>query len=821
MKYHPRRDFAPRYGNHPTLADPILDSLNDAQRQAVLHGEGPLLVLAGAGSGKTRVIVHRVAHLVRNQGVMPWHVLCVTFTNKAAAEMRERLGSLLGSDAQDLWVSTFHAFGARFLRREAAAAGLPPSFPIYDADDQLRLAKATMSEMGLDDGALTAREALTRIDRWKNDARGPGEVKVGDLDDEGEVALAVYKRYQAALARAGATDFGDLIARPLRLLEDDEQLRARWAARFRHVLVDEFQDTNPAQYRLVRLLCGPSRNVCVVGDDDQAIYRWRGADVKNILDFDRDYQGARVVKLEQNYRSTRPILEAAHAIISRAHRRRGKKLWTEQEGGAPLSLLVARDEHEEGELIARAVETAHASGACWEQIAVLYRTNAQSRPVESALIGRRIPYVIVRGTSFYERAEVKDAAAYLRLALTPRSDLDLLRAVNRPARGIGEKSMDRLQAFARDRGLALFDALREVDLVPELTPRAMKALGAFRELIADLHGRVSDLDAGIAVQEVLEKSGMIERLKAEGTDESVERAENLMELLAAAREFDDARAGAPPPRDPEEPVTPPLARFLEGIALLGDADAPTPEGRVAMMTLHAAKGLEFDAVVMAGMEEGVLPYTRPWRRPESEELRQAELDEERRLCYVGMTRARRLLTLSLARRRMTFAESGPTFRQQQPSRFLGDLPPALFGLGPRQAKPGLGPRREEPPRAEPPRVRRHPGALPGEPVIELDHDDGWHDSTVRAAPARHGPPPYRGRVEAAHATGHGEPTIDYELDQRPLEDGDLAAGDRVVHATLGEGVVRSREGRGSQAKVTVAFYERGEKRVIAKFLRRG
>ncbi len=785
------------------MADPVLDDLNDAQREAVLHGDGPMLVLAGAGSGKTRVIVHRVAHLVRDERVMPWHVLCVTFTNKAAGEMRERLLTLLGAEARELWVSTFHAFGARFLRREAAAAGLPASFPIYDTDDQLRLVKGLMAEMGLgESGSLTPREVLSRIDRWKNDALRAKDVRVGELDHDGRDAKALYARYESALARAGATDFGDLIIRPLHLLEGDPALRQRWAARFRHILVDEFQDTNPAQYRLVRLLAGPKRNVCVVGDDDQSIYRWRGADVSNILDYDRDWPGTRVVKLEQNYRSTRPILDAAHAVISRAHRRREKKLWTEREGGAPLALLVAQDEHEEGERIARSVESAHGQGAAWDAIAVLYRTNAQSRAVEAALRGRRIPYVLVRGTSFYERVEVKDAAAYLRLALVPRSDLDLLRIANRPARGVGEKSLERVVTFAQDRGVALFDALREVDLVPDLPGKARRALADLRDLIGDLHGRVASLDAGIAVQEVIQRSEMMERLKLEGTDESVERAENLMELLAAAREFDEAHANEPPPRDPEEPVPAPLARFLEGIALLGEADAPTPEGRVAVMTLHAAKGLEFDAVVLAGMEEGVLPYTRPWRRPESEEARQADLDEERRLCYVGMTRARKLLTLSLARRRMTFGEGGPTFRQQEPSRFLADLPPELFGL-PRQAAPV---------RAEPSRIRRLPGALDGEPVIELDPADGVGEAEakVRAwSPQRSSP---RGP--------RAPPAVD-ELDQRPPDEEGLAAGDRVVHASLGEGIVRSAEGTGPEAKVTVAFYDRGEKRVIARFLRRG
>jgi DNA helicase-2/ATP-dependent DNA helicase PcrA len=451
--------------------------------------------------------------------------------------MKERLAALLGADAQELWVSPFHAFGARFLRREAAAAGLPSSFPIYDTDDQLRLVKGLMSEMGLDEGGrVGARDVLSHIDRWKNAALRASDVRVGELDVEGEAARAVYVRYSAALARAGAVDFGDLIARPLHLLEEDERLRTRWAARFRHLLVDEFQDTNPAQYRLVKLLAGPKKNVCVVGDDDQAIYRWRGADVANILDFDREWPGTRVVKLEQNYRSTAPILAAAHAVIAKAHRRRGTELWTEQEGGAPLQLLVSQDEHEEGERIARAVSQAHAAGARWEEVAVLYRTNAQSRAIEAALRGARIPYVIVRGTSFYERAEVKDAAAYLRLALTPRSDLDLLRVVNRPSRKIGDKTVERLVAFAGDRGVALIDALRDVDDIPDVAAGAKKALAAFRDLVQGLHARVADLDAGLAVQEVLEKTEMIRRLRDEATDEAVERAENLLELLAAARE---------------------------------------------------------------------------------------------------------------------------------------------------------------------------------------------------------------------------------------------------------------------------------------------
>jgi DNA helicase-2/ATP-dependent DNA helicase PcrA len=762
-----------------TPMERLLEDLNDAQREAVLHGDGPLLVLAGAGSGKTRVIVHRIAHLVRAAGVLPWQILAVTFTNKAAGEMRERLERLLGPEANDLWVQTFHAFGARFLRREAAAAGLAASFAIYDDDDQIRLVKRIMAEIGAADGEpLTPRQALSRIDRWKNAALLPEEVAPGEYDVEGELAREIYARFEKALARAGAVDFGDLLVKPVRLLEGDERVRSRWAGRFRHLLVDEFQDTNPVQYRLLRLLAGGRRNVCVVGDDDQAIYRWRGADVSNILGFDADFPGTRVVKLEQNYRSTRNVLDAAHAVISKARRRREKRLWTERDAGAPLALLVGQDEHDEAERIARAVVEERARGTAGDEIAVLYRTNAQSRPVEAALRAARVPYVIVRGTSFYDRAEVKDAAAYLRLALSPRSDLDLERVVNRPPRGIGEKTVERLRAHANARGISLFEALGERDAIGDLKPAARRALGEFHAIVAGLAAEAPAMEAGIAVQETLRRSGLLARLGEERTDEAAERAENLAELVAAAREFDESLVGEPPPRDPDEPRPPPLSRFLEQIALLGEADADTPEGRVALMTLHAAKGLEFEVVVLAGLEDGTLPYERPWSDDSAPE-REAALDEERRLCYVGMTRAKRRLVLSLARRRMGYGEAGPSYRQTEPSRFLADLPPELFGLPARPLEPA------RPPAPRAPVIRRHPGALPGEPHIELD-----------------------------------APAAEYGFDQRPeAAEGGFRRGDRVTHAALGEGVVLACDGPGGSAKVTVVFEAAGEKRVLARFLR--
>ncbi|HSM91579.1 MAG TPA: UvrD-helicase domain-containing protein [Anaeromyxobacteraceae bacterium] len=780
------------------MDDSLLEGLNPEQREAVLHGDGPLLVLAGAGSGKTRVIVHRIAHLVRVRGVAPWHVLAVTFTNKAAGEMKERLAALLGPEAGELWVQTFHAFGARFLRREAARAGLPATFAIYDDDDQRRLVKRLMAEMGLEDGSpLSAREALSRIDRWKNAGLSPGDVRAGDLDVAGGAARDVYARYQAALARAGAVDFGDLLVRPVKLLEEDEALRLRWSRRFAHVLVDEFQDTNAVQYRLLKLLTGAARNVCVVGDDDQAIYRWRGAEVANILGFDRDFEGAKVVKLERNYRSTRSILDAAHAVISRAARRREKRLWTEAGAGDPLSLIVGQDEHDEAGRIARAVAAERARGTRGDEIAVLYRTNAQSRPLEQAMREARIPYVIVRGTSFYDRAEVKDAAAWLRLALNPRSDLDLERVVNAPRRGIGEKTVERLRAHAAATGQTLFDAAADRENVPELKAAARRALGELHDVVAALASDLPAMEAGPAVQEALKRSGLLARLDDEKTDEAADRAENLLELVAAAREFDESLVGEPPPRDPEEARPPPLARFLEQIALLGEADAETPEGRVALMTLHAAKGLEFEAVFMAGLEDGTLPHEKPWMERTATE-RAADLDEERRLCYVGMTRARRRLTLSLARRRIGFADGGATYRGMEPSRFLADLPPELFGL------PGAAPR----PAPRGPVVRHHPGALPGEPHIELDGEE---------------PEPPRPPSSLARPS-RGEPTVDYSFDQRADAGGASRApfrsGERVTHASLGEGIVVACDAGGQEAKATVRFYEAGERRVVARFLKR-
>src|SRR6266446_259199 len=643
------------------MSDPLAKVLNPPQLEAVRHGEGPLLILAGAGSGKTRVLTHRIAHLLRERLARAPEILAVTFTNKAAGELRERVEKLVGPEAERLWVATFHAAGAHILRREAEALGLTRSFAIYDDADQLSEVKRAASDLGMD--AATARQQLARIDRWKNAGLLPDEVRVGEYDVPGKAALGVYRRYQAALQASNAVDFGDLIVRVLELFKKREDILQNYAGRFRHVLVDEFQDTNPAQYQLLKLLASVHGNLCVVGDDDQSIYRWRGAEVDNILDFPRQFPGTKVVRLEQNYRSSGRILAAAHAIIEKNERRAEKKLWTAAGEGEKARVLVAEDERDEGGRVASELYAENARGTAYAEMAVFYRANAQSRALEDALRARRVPYRVVRGRSFYDRAEIKDVAAYLRLCVNPRSDGDLLRVINTPPRGIGDTTVEHLRASASRLGLSLWEALASDD--PEMPANARTKLAPFKALMEKLRQGVA-LDAGAAeaIERVIEETGYADRLRLEG-EEGEDRLENLLELVGAAREFDRAWAGEPTPEPHPEPESPapaeakplvpnpltqtraqylravrsapgslgspqateeppgdrpdakaalaaaapdddeggradtPLLGFLEQLALVGDADAAGGGDRVSLMTLHAAKGLEFDAGWMA------------------------------------------------------------------------------------------------------------------------------------------------------------------------------------------------------------------------------
>ena len=830
--------------------DPLAKVLNPPQLEAVRHGEGPLLILAGAGSGKTRVLTHRVAHLIRERLARAGEILAVTFTNKAAGELRERIEHLVGpEDAQRLWVSTFHALGARILRREAEALGLTRSFAIYDDSDQLAECKRATADLGFDVG--TSKQHLSRIDRWKNAGLLPGEVKPAEYDVPAKAALRVYTKYQKQLQASNAVDFGDLIVRVIELFRKRPDVLQNYAGRFRHVLVDEFQDTNPAQYQMMKMLASVHENICVVGDDDQSIYRWRGAEVDNILDFPRNFPGTRTVRLEQNYRSTGRILAAAHSIIEKNERRAEKKLWTAAGEGDKLRVLVAEDERDEASRIVTELYQLNARGTAYSEMAVFYRANAQSRALEDALRGRRIPYRIVRGRSFYDRAEVKDVAAYLRLCINPRSDGDLLRVINTPPRGIGDTTVDHLRASAARQGLSLWEALSSND--PELPSNARAKLQPFRQLIEKLREGIG-AEASAAIERVINETGYADRLRLEG-EEGEERLENLYELAGAAKEFDQAWKGerpapAPEAPRPEKPLVPnpltqthgqymravrasapgalgsektedvpggagdggsanarsigdrpdpvaalaaadrdeadtPLLGFLEQLALVGDADAAGDGDRVALMTLHAAKGLEFDAVWMTGMEERVFPSSRSLGQAgplASGEEDPAEMAEERRLCYVGMTRARKKLTLSLARCRTLFGE----LRFNPPSRFVRELPPELAE--------GLG-------------SLDRPSSLLQQ---QRSYDD--FDQTPRYLDA----PPPRNKMRGESRYDPASKPVPKAA--APGVDG-LGPGARVKHPTFGVGTVESTDGVGPTRKLEVRFGPGvGLKKVLARFI---
>ena len=745
----------------------FLKDLNPPQRDAALHESGPLLVLAGAGSGKTRVITRRVALLVEERGVAPWRILAVTFTNKAAREMKERLLTLLGPRGQELVVSTFHSFAAMVLRREAEAVGLTRSFVIYDDGDQLQVVKRAMRDQNIDP-VINAREILRRIDTEKNAARLPNDMKV-DPDDYRAVAVQrTYRAYQKALRAANAVDFGDLLLLLVDLFRRHPDIRTRYQQRFQHVLVDEFQDTNPVQYELLQQLApAPHSNLVVVGDDDQSIYRWRGAQVDNILSFPQVYAGAVVVKLEQNYRSDGNILSAANAVIGKNQHRMAKRLWSERPAGEPLTLTMHRDERAEAQEVARRIHELHREGFIqYPQMAVFYRANAQSRVLEEAFRLARVPYALVNGRSFYERAEVKDAAAYLRLMVNPRSDADFLRIINTPARGIGDTTVERLTSFAEAEGVSLFEALANVDQVVGLNAAAQKRLKNFRILMDGLAKTVTDsVSAAQAMETMLVETKLVESLEGEGTDESLARVENLHEFVGAAKEFDLNRSAAPEPSPNQLAISvPPLQGFLEQISLIADADAAVGEGRVSLMTLHAAKGLEFDAVFLPGMEDGVFPHSRSM----GEESDVEEMNEERRLCYVGFTRARRRLFLSLAQTRSLFGE----LKFNPPSRFLADVPQELFDF------------------------HRETQGPPSSPAAAV---------------------PFRKRARDEAGLG---PVVDRSYDQSADfgQEGESVIGMRVRHSQFGEGKIVACDGQGPNAKLTVSFPTAGLKRIVAKWL---
>ena len=746
----------------------LLSSLNPEQQAAVLHTEGPILILAGAGSGKTRVIAHRIAHLVSTDICPPDRVLAVTFTNKAAEEMRTRVETLLGLDCRQMWISTFHALCARLLRREGPHVGLSRDFVIYDSADQLTLIKQAMRQLGVDDAAVQPRQALSRISHAKNRMEGPEVLAASAWNPRDQQIGTLYVMYVKALADANALDFDDLLLKTVELFEQSEQVRDKYSGKFRFLMVDEYQDTNRPQYLLIQRLAARHRNLCVVGDPDQSIYKWRGADLRNILDFEHDFPEARIVRLERNYRSTQVILDAASAVISRNRNRKEKRLYTDRTGGAPVLYYRGGDDLDEAEFIARtSLDALHDDVD--DTVAILYRTNAQSRTLEDALRRSGTDYKIIGGVRFYERREVKDALAYLRLVLNPHDSVSMRRVINVPARGIGKGVIEALSGIELDaeaESPSLLAGLQPVVSTNslwtrvlyavehnQLAPRASASLTAFRDLLIGLAAMAAEDTVSIALGKVIDRSGYLQDLREERTEEAESRIENLMELVSAAREYET--------RNPE----PSLAGFVDQLSLLSDVDeeAGVRHARVLMMTMHSAKGLEFPVVIIAGLEEGLFPHSRS-----SDD--EGELEEERRLCYVGITRAQRRLVLTSAARRRVFGE----YQSNDASRFIDEIPRELM---------------EE---------------------IPCTFASSRQSSFSQSRANRYG------RSSGGRVAREEPAPYAYE-DEDQSASGGLRPGTRVRHPTFGTGTVLSVEPLEDDTKLVVRFSSVGQKTLRARF----
>jgi DNA helicase-2/ATP-dependent DNA helicase PcrA len=720
----------------------LLEGLNPQQREAVLHRYGPLLILAGAGSGKTSVLTRRIAYLI-SQRVAPWSILAITFTNKAAKEMKERVERLIGGAAYDVWVSTFHATCVRILRKDIDKLGFTSSFSILDAADQLTAIKQSMVELNLDTKKFEPRAVQVVISQAKNELQTfqAFRAKQHPNDLFGNVAADVYERYQRKLRANNSLDFDDLIMKTVELLEQEPSVLEFYQNKFQYILVDEYQDTNHAQYRLIKLLADKHRNLCVVGDSDQSIYGWRGADIRNILDFEKDYPDAKVVKLEQNYRSTKTILEVANHVIAHNTSRKEKRLWSDKPQGEKVKLFRAFDEHGEARFIADEIAKGVAEGKRYGDFAVLYRTNAQSRVIEETFLKAAIPYQIFGGIKFYDRKEIKDILAYLRLISNFKDDISLRRILNVPKRGIGDGTVAKVAEYADAHNLSLFEAIQEVEQIG-ISSRFVKALKDFRLLIQSLATMAQYLSVTELTEEVLKLTRYRAELQAEKTIEADTRLENIEEFLSVTKEFDTKQPNAG------------LAAFLEEVALISDVDQQVEDGyqdRVILMTLHSAKGLEFPVVFLAGMEESVFPHSRALNNPD-------EMEEERRLCYVGITRAQEKLYMTTCSMRMLFGQT----KSNLPSRFLDECPKDLM-------------------------------------------EEVGTTSASR--------PPFQryGAASASHSLDNlaafaSDPSVDWQ------------AGDRVTHRKWGNGVVKAVSGPADDRELVIVFEPPiGERRLLARF----
>lgn len=768
----------------------IIKGLNPEQAAAVQHMKGPLLLLAGAGSGKTRVLTHRIAYMIQHN-VNPYNILAVTFTNKAANEMKERVNRLLPQGGEGLWIGTFHSICVRILRREIEKLGYKSNFVIYDTDDQLTVIKQVLKDLDIDPKKYNPKMILGAISNAKNELID-AETYAAQIGGFFETMVAkVYQPYQKLLLENNAVDFDDIIMATVRLFSDHEMVLSYYQDKFQYILVDEYQDTNHAQYALVGLLAKRHRNLCVVGDPDQSIYGFRGADIQNILDFEQDYPDATVIKLEQNYRSTEYILDAAHHVIVKNVGRKEKRLWTAKGKGEPLNLFQASSDREEAQYIASEIhELRRQYGYDYSDFALLYRTNAQSRSLEEALMKFRIPYKVVGGLKFYDRMEIRDTLAYLRLIYNPSDDVAFARVINRPRRGIGDTSVERLAQFAAYEGISLYEAASKVSQISAIRGKANQGLFAFYQMIARMRQRSEELKVTDLTKEVLESSGYLKELENEGTIEAQTRIENIQELFSVMEEYIRSGQGYT------------LGSFLEDVALTSDMDAVDDvETGVYLMTLHTVKGLEFPVVFLTGMEEMVFPHSRALED-------ESEMEEERRLCYVGITRAMERLYLTFAYSRMLFGQ----FKNNPPSRFIGDIPPEIFG----------------------------------EDALEIgeeDDDDFWNDdfrSTNRSsnhpsAESRFAHPTTaqlstqpsspNGRGATPTSPEGSRPTWESKAQAQIIANapaggnkvGSFAGGEKVRHPKFGMGTVVGVRGEGEKQELDIVFPGVGLKKLLLEY----
>ncbi len=734
----------------------IYDTLNEQQKRAVLHTEGPLLVLAGAGSGKTRVLTHRIAYLIEERGVNPWNILAITFTNKAAGEMRERVDKLVEFGAESVWVSTFHSMCVRILRRHIGLLGYDTNFTIYDTDDQKTLMKDVCKLLKIDTKVYKERALMAAVSHAKEELLTPQEFRHRAEGDFGRQKIGeVYEEYEKQLRANNALDFDDLLVKTVQLFQTQKEVLEYYQDRFRYIMVDEYQDTNTVQFELVRLLASKYRNLCVVGDDDQSIYKFRGANIKNILDFEQVFEDARTIKLEQNYRSTGHILNAANAVIRHNVGRKDKTLWTANGEGEKLAFRQFDTGYDEAEYIVNDIKKNVAHGErTYQDHAILYRTNAQSRMFEEKFVTENIPYKIVGGINFYGRREIKDLLCYLKTVDNGQDDLAVRRIVNVPKRGIGLTSINRVQEYAAKREIGFYDALKAVELIPDIGRGASK-LESFVALIEHFKTDAKDMSVSKLMEEIIEETGYVESLKAEGDEEAEARIENIDELISKIVAYEETC------EEMDEPVT--LSGFLAEVALVADIDSmDESKDYVVLMTLHSAKGLEFPHVYLAGLEDGIFPS---YMTITSEDP--GDLEEERRLCYVGITRARKNLTLTCARRRMIRGET----QYNRMSRFVNEVPVELVSTGVKVEKPVEAPVKN----------------------VYKQAKQAFQTKLYAAQkPAKQFGTPSGGKLA-------------YE------------AGDRVLHGKFGEGTVKAIVEGGRDYEVTVDFDERGIKKMFASF----